>query len=129
MVLNGELRADAGELSRIAIHELFHFVWIRLGNPVRRSWEDLLRCQLKQGARGELGWSAGQRLRGLRPGDLQRRTRRWREYVCESFCDSAAWAFGILRNHEEFTLEAACRAERRRWFAELWRHHEGVFPI
>lgn len=129
MVLDSELRADAGELSRIALHELFHFVWIRLGNPARRSWEDLVRRQLRQGARGELGWSAEQRLRGLRTQDVERRSRRWREYVCESFCDSAAWAFGVLRTHAEFTLAAAFRTERRRWFAEIRRHRQGVFPI
>lgn len=129
MVLDSELKADAGELSRIALHELFHFVWIRLGNPARRSWEELVRRHLRQGARGELGWSAEQRLRELRPEDVERRSRRWREYVCESFCDSAAWAFGVLNAHSEFTLEPSFRTERRRWFAEIWRHRRGVFPI
>jgi len=129
MVLDRELKTDDGELSRIALHELFHFVWIRLGNPARRSWEELVRRQVRQGARGELGWSAEQRLRALRPEDVERRSRRWREYVCESFCDSAAWVFGVLRNHSEFTLEPAFRAERRRWFAEFRRHRGGVFSI
>lgn len=129
MVLDAELKTDPGELSRIAVHELFHFVWIRLGNPARRSWEELVLHQWRQGARGELGWSAEQRLRALRPEDAERRSRRWREYVCESFCDTAAWTFGILRRHPEFTLEAAFRFERRRWFAEFRRHRRGVFPI
>ena len=35
IVLEPELRADSGELARIFIHELFHFVWIRMGNPAR----------------------------------------------------------------------------------------------
>ncbi|MFZ5927890.1 MAG: hypothetical protein ACOYX1_10635 [Acidobacteriota bacterium] len=104
-------------------------MWLRLGNRVRRSWEELLLRQWRQGARGEVGWSSEQRQRALRLEDVEGRSRRWREYVCESFCDSAAWAFGILRTHPEFTLEAAFRPERLRWFAELRRHRQGVFPI
>jgi len=123
------LRADPGELSRIALHELFHFVWVRLGNPTRKRWEELVRNQIRRGAGGELGWSAEQRLLALQAGDLQHRSRRWREYVCESFCDSAAWAFGILRSHAEFTLQPVFRAERRRWLAAFLRHRNGVFPI
>lgn len=129
MVLDMQLKADPGELARIALHELFHFVWLRLGNPVRRSWEELVLRQWRHGARSELGWSAEQRLRALRAEDVEQRSRRWREYVCESFCDSAAWAFGILRRHPEFTLEVAFRRERRRWFDEFRRHRRGVFPI
>lgn len=129
IVLDRELKAAPGELSRVALHELFHFVWLRTGNPERQSWEELVRGELGQGARGELGWSAELRRQALRPEDVKRRSRRWREYVCESFCDSAAWAFGILRTHGEFTLEMPFRAGRRRWFAEFWRHRQGVFPI
>lgn len=129
IVLDQALRSNPGELSRIALHELFHFVWIRLGNAERRRWEDLLRDQVLRGARGELGWSAEQRLRALRPSDVAGRTRRWREYVCESFCDTAAWAFGMLRSHDEFSLEMPFRPSRLRWFAEFRRHRNGVFPI
>jgi len=129
MVLDEALRQDPGELSRIALHELFHFVWVRLGNPVRRQWEELLREQVQQGAEGELGWSAEQRLRALRPSDVAARTRRWREYVCESFCDGAASAFGILQSHDEFSLEPRLRRRRLRWFADFRRHRGGVFPI
>ncbi len=129
LVLDASLRASRGELARIALHELFHFVWLRLGNPARRSWEDLVRRQVRAGARGELGWSAELRLGKLRPRDATQRTRRWREYACESFCDSAAWAFGPLRSHSEFTLEERFRPARKRWFDELLRHRNGVFPI
>jgi hypothetical protein len=38
------------ELRRVTVHELFHFVWWRLGNPARHSWEALL---LAERARGE----------------------------------------------------------------------------
>jgi len=129
MVLDEALRGSVEELSRIALHELFHFVWIRLNNQTRRSWEELVGRQIREGACGELGWSAEQRLKALRTEDMAERTRRWRDYVCESFCDGAACCFGIARRHEEFTLTSRFRRERQRWFAGLWRHRHGVFPI
>jgi hypothetical protein len=106
------------EFSRILAHELFHFVWLRLGNPVRRSWEEHLRHELQLGVRGELGWSAEWRKVSLSPGDIRGRTAAWRLYCCESFCDTAAWLYSGVRSHAEFTLAAnPCRA-RRRWFLE-----------
>ena len=108
---------DAREFARIFVHELFHFAWLRLGNPRRRSWEALLREELQDCARGELGWSAEWRKRALPPDHCRRRTRRWREYVCESFCDTAAWLFSGVRSHREFTLARRFRDRRRRWFA------------
>jgi hypothetical protein len=42
----------------ILIHELFHFVWTRLGNGMRREFADLAAGEYKQHARGELGESA-----------------------------------------------------------------------
>ena len=88
------------ELARILVHELFHFVWLRLGNPVRRSFEALLRREWRAGAAGELGWSAEWRKQALGARDRRQRTRRWREYVCESFCDSAAWWLAGKRPHD-----------------------------
>jgi hypothetical protein len=73
------------EFGRVLVHELFHFVWLRLGNPRRRSFENLLRRELAEGARGELGWSADCRKQELRAADIRSRTRYWREYCCESF--------------------------------------------
>ncbi|MCX7602977.1 MAG: hypothetical protein N2036_02780 [Bryobacteraceae bacterium] len=129
LVLDMALRRSPGELSRIALHELFHFVWVRLSNSERRRWEELIRRQLALGATGELGWSAEQRLSSLRAADIEARSRRWREYVCESFCDSGAWAFGFLRRHGEFTLPEPFRSQRRQALAEIVRHHGGVLPI
>ena len=108
----------AAEFARIFVHEVFHFVWLRLGNAPRRSFEDLVSREIAAGARGELGWSAELRKRALAAGDAGRRSRRWREYCCESFCDTAAWAYSGVR-HEEFTLGARHRARRRRWLASL----------
>jgi hypothetical protein len=102
------------EFPRIFTHEAAHFVWLRLGNPLRRSWEDVLRAE--RGA-GELGWSAEWRKRALAPADRTGRSRRWREYCCEAFCDTAAWLWSGAPAHLEFTLSTRWRTARRRWFA------------
>jgi len=106
------------EFPRIFVHELFHFVWVRAGNPQRRSYEDLLSAELEAKARGELGWSAEWRKNALGPHDRTRRTRRWREYCCESFCDTAAWLYAGVRQHDEFTLRPRFRTRRRTWFRD-----------
>ncbi|HYW44810.1 MAG TPA: hypothetical protein VE959_18245 [Bryobacteraceae bacterium] len=104
------------EFPRVFVHELFHFVWLRAGNVVRLAFEDLLRREWQAGARGELGWSAEWRKAALRSPEVPERSRRWREYCCESFCDTAAWLYSGATRHEEFTLERRCRLVRRDWF-------------
>jgi hypothetical protein len=111
------LARNAAEFARIFVHEIFHFVWLRLGNPRRRAYEDLLAREIREGARGELGWSAEWRKLALSTEDRRRRTRRWREYVCESFCDTAAWLFSGIR-HAEFTLAHRHRRRRQAWFED-----------
>ncbi len=113
------------ELPRILVHEIFHFVWLRLGNPRRWSYEELLGRELAAGARGELGWSAEWRKCALRPDDRRNRSRAWREYCCESFCDSAAWLYGAIGEHREFTLARRFRQIRRDWFV----HAAGAGPF
>jgi len=108
---------SAAEFPRIFIHELFHFVWLRAGNPARRSYEDLVRSEWRVGAHGELGWSAEWRKLALRAQDVRARSRRWREYCCESFCDTAAWLYSGVGGHAEFTLAGCFRRSRRAWFA------------
>ena len=114
IVLDPELKSDAGELERILLHEYLHFTWVRLGNQKRWSWEGLLRAEWKAGVRGEAGWSAEWRKRELLARDVAVRTRRWREYCCESFCDTGAWWIG--RNVNENTLRAGDRRNRAKWF-------------
>ncbi len=104
------------EFPRIFVHELFHFVWIRAGNPLRLSFERLISAEIEDRARGELGWAAESRKRKLTPEDRKRRTRKWREYCCESFCDTAAWLYSGIAKHEEFTLRPSWSARRREWF-------------
>jgi hypothetical protein len=117
IVLDRELEDQPKELARILVHELFHFAWVRLGNPKRSSYEALVRAEWKQSARGEMGWSAELRKhqileRGLRIG----RSQAWRDYLCESFCDTAAWIYSGVRRHPEYTLAARHRNRRAEWF-------------
>jgi hypothetical protein len=106
------------EFPRVFVHELFHFAWLRAGNPLRRSFEDLLAAEWRVGTRGELGWSAELRKSRLAPRDVRLRTRRWREYCCESFCDTAAWLYSGIPRHEEFTLARRFHAARRAFFRQ-----------
>jgi hypothetical protein len=118
IVLDAALAQSGDELARILIHELFHFVWLRLANRTRRRWELQLASELGRGARGELGWSAEMRKQRLSVEDMAKRSRRWREYACESFCDSAACLLG-RREHAEFTLAGRFREQRRAWFRTI----------
>jgi hypothetical protein len=116
IVLSEELRAEDEECRRILVHELFHFAWARLGNPRRWDWERLLTAEMQRRTRGELGWSAEWRKRLLRACDWEQRTRRWRDYACESFCDSGAWRWSGVPNHDEFTLALKPREQRKQWW-------------
>ncbi len=104
------------EFPRVFVHELFHFVWMRAANRTRRAFGELLTLELQTGVRGELGWSSEWRKERLRPQDPLARSRRWREYCCESFCDTAAWLYSGIETHDEFTLATRHRQKRRRWF-------------
>lgn len=108
IVLDGALLDDSPERARILVHELFHFVWLRLGNPCRSAWGAVLRVELQARARGELGWSSEWRKRDLVA---------FPDYACESFCDTAAWLYADVSRHSEFTLASRWRAKRRAWFS------------
>jgi hypothetical protein len=115
IVLDTALRSNRRELARIFVHELFHFAWARLGNQRRSSYGQLVRRELAARARGELGWSAEEmkeRLKGTEDGT------RWRAYVCESFCDTAAFLYAGCKRHDEFTLSPKWQRRRARWFRE-----------
>jgi hypothetical protein len=116
ILLDREVLRRRGEFERILIHEVFHFVWVRLGNPLRRDWERVLAAELAASAGGELGWSAEWRKKKLTGHVIGTRAPAWRRYVCESFCDSAAWMFSGLARHDEFTLPVSFRQRRERWF-------------
>jgi hypothetical protein len=116
IVLDADLLRSDVELRRILIHELFHFVWVRLGNPVRRSFEELLSGQ--RAITGELGWSAEYRKQELAASDVRERSRKWREYCCEAFCDTAAYLYARSKQHDEFTLPPLHRRKRIAWFGK-----------
>ncbi len=106
-----------GEFERILVHELFHFVWVRLSNQKRTDWEMILAGELRSRSKGELGWSAEWRKAKIKASDVRQRTTAWRRYVCESFCDTAAWLYCGFAKHDEFTLASAARKARKVWFA------------
>jgi hypothetical protein len=118
IVLEDRLLKTPKRLCRIFAHEVFHFVWLRIGNQKRRSYELLLQAEVRRGARGELGWSAESLKQDLTPYDCVARTSKWRQYACESFCDTAGWAFGSNRKYAEMTLAKSFRNLRLRWLAE-----------
>jgi hypothetical protein len=118
IVLEEQMLRTPRVLERIFVHEVFHFVWSKLGNTLRQSYEQLLLSELRRRAKGELGWSAERIKLQLTPDDLRLKTRRWKDYMCESFCDSAGWFFGSSRRYSEMTLDSRFRDVRRRWIRE-----------
>ena len=118
ILLDRSVLARPGDFERILVHEIFHFVWVRLGNVKRANWETLLARECAGKAVGELGWSSEWRKKKLRSADALARTPAWRRYACESFCDTAGWLYAKLARHEEFTLAHRARWKRRAWFRE-----------
>lgn len=122
ILLERELTSAPLEFSRILVHELFHFAWKRLSNQTRASWSSLLVREFERSAPGELGWSSESRKLRLASKyfgqTVEERGGRWRRYICESFCDTAAWKYAGLTSHDEFTLEARARRSRNKWLDE-----------
>lgn len=108
--LHPSLERRAAEYRRILTHELFHFAWVRLGNPKRAAWKELLRAELAARALGELGWSSEWRKQEL--------PARFDEYACEAFCDTAAWVFAGGTS-DEYTLAAKWREKRKTWMLSV----------
>ena len=129
IILDSALLRKPPELKRIFAHELFHFVWWKLGNARRLSWERVLTREVSMGARGELGWSAESRKEKLSPRDIQERTRLWREYCCESFCDTGASLFVEAKKHGELTLGKKLKTARLRWLGDIIRTEEDLVQI
>ena len=134
ILLDAGVLRDPGEFERILVHELFHFVWVRLSNAARREWEAVLAAEFAARVPGELGWSAEWRKARLTAPataritahDIRKRTLPWRRYACESFCDTAAWLYAGLRRHPEFTLPVLSRRARRAWFQRRLAANEPV---
>lgn len=108
IVLECELLTKA-ILPLIVVHEIFHFVWARLGNSRRAAYAALLAKELRCRARGELGESAA----------VQKQLdRHSRDYLCESFCDTAAWLYAPQAKHVHATLAKSWRKKRQAWFEQ-----------
>jgi hypothetical protein len=122
IILGAELVKTPGRFGRIFAHEVFHFVWLRIGNQKRLSYENLLQAEMERRARGELGYSAESLKQDLTVTDRATRSEKWRVYACESFCDTAGWAFGGQARYAEMTLAKQFRKLRMRWFAEQMLH-------
>jgi hypothetical protein len=116
VVIDCELMRRPRMLRLIVIHELFHFVWTRLGNRGRTEFAQLLAGEYMYRARGELGDSAAVKKSSLEPRDCLTNSRRWRDYVCESFCDTAAWRYSGLKKKGASTLASRWRQRRELWF-------------
>lgn len=115
IVLAAELRRDQRLLRLILVHELFHFVWPRLGNQTRAEYTGLLKREVSAGARGELGESAE-----VRKQFCAKSISAWKDYVCESFCDTAAWLFAGVADHEAFGLAVRWKTRRAFWFQKTF---------
>ena len=105
----------------ILLHELFHFVWLRLGNSARRDFGSILRDERQRGARGELGESSEVKKQLL---SCHASDSAWRDYVCESFCDTAAWLYAGVAESDIFQLGKRWRNGRQAWFEAAERRGE-----
>jgi hypothetical protein len=121
IVLHTDLKGDQDRLRFFLAHELFHFVWASAGNPTRSSYNALLKAEFQARARGEMGESSGVAKLKL----LQNRNKTsallwrgllWREYVCESFCDTGAVLFAGKYPVGDCTLASRWRRIREQWF-------------
>jgi hypothetical protein len=120
IVLSDALRGRPAEHRRILLHELFHFAWVRLGNRKRWSFEEVIRREMRAGLKGELGWPAFEAKGRLSTLDVRDRTPRWREYACESFCDTCAWVWQQPAQGRGWTrLAVQAQALRRRWVQRI----------
>jgi hypothetical protein len=121
--LDPELKKRPRQHRRVLLHEYFHFAWVRLGNPRRAAWEALLRSEWEAHVRGEAGWSAEWRKQKLSARDVAERSRRWHEYCCESFCDTAAFVMDTAPDYSEITLSPGRRRARIVWFHRNFPSH------
>ena len=120
IVLERALLSRPRELQLTLLHEMSHFVWVHLGNPKRSEFEAILRREIMGRAKSEIGESAEvQKIRLLSGGYNRPESSRWRDYICESFCDTAAWFYSGINNHPTFKLAERWRVFRRRWFQAL----------
>jgi hypothetical protein len=97
-------------------------VWWKLARARRAEYEALIRDEVARDIPGEMGWSSEWRKRELRRQDWLGNARPLREYLCESFCDTAAACLVGLTRHDEMTLPRHARIRRQvlvlKWMEE-----------
>lgn len=119
IILETALLASADRLRLIFAHEVFHFVWVRFANSSRRVFSELLSTEIGKGARGEIGESSGvKKAQVLARHPHSQNSALWRDYVCESFCDSAAAFLSGAKKIDDSTLAKSWTALRRRWLLD-----------
>ena len=119
IVLEQDLLEDAALLRLILTHEILHFAWRRLGNLRRREYRELLASERAGRARGELGESAAVAKEKMLETGWLSGSSAWRQYACESFCDTGAWLLGGVGRHASFRLAKRWRERRAAWFRTL----------
>jgi hypothetical protein len=119
VVIEDSLTLRPLELRLIVIHELLHFAWWRLGNARRIGFGALLAEECVARTHGELGESSLVAKDAYLSGDGDGKERLWRDYVCESFCDTGAWIFSGIEDHASFQLASRWKTRRAAWFRSL----------
>ncbi|MFZ0592841.1 MAG: hypothetical protein WAM39_20440 [Bryobacteraceae bacterium] len=121
IVLEENLVSEARDLRLIFAHEIYHFAWRRLGNTRRAEYDSLLREELASSALGELGESSSVAKQEHVSQERPLGGNSWKQYVCESFCDTGAWLFSGVEEHRTFQLASRWRTKRALWFRSLPR--------
>ena len=99
-----ELLDDASALVEVFAHEIYHFVWRRLGNVERANWAALLGGEAVP---KHAGLSSQLRFETFQNSG---KDRHWKDYVCEAFCDTAG---ALTRSHAKIS------PQREQWFERL----------
>jgi hypothetical protein len=120
IVIEAELLQQPDTLRLCLTHEIFHFVWPRLGNRLRDLYRQVLADEQACHARGEIGESSSVAKSRLPdsakfPANLPLA----RHYACESFCDTAAWLYSGVNSHPQFKLAARWRERRKSYFETI----------
>jgi hypothetical protein len=121
IVLESTLLANEPAFKLIFTHEIFHFVWAGMGNGARHSFEAILRYEWGRHARGELGESSA-----VKKERCGASFRCWKDYVCESFCDTGAWLYSGVSDQDVFTLAERWRKKRADWFRAAFERYTEV---
>jgi hypothetical protein len=120
IVFETSLLENPAQLRFFAVHEIFHFVWARLGNAKRAEFARLLAAEMAHGARGELGESSAIQKARTGPKERGKFPQRWRDYVCESFCDTAAWLYAGVHVRNAGLLARRWHKRRKAWFEAVF---------